>query len=126
MNSEMADVEEMDKMLALGKEESKGLLIPAVIIVIISLLEIAYFVTSAYIFNDMIITSAAAVLTGYSIYSLIKFLPDLRSLHNKPTKYFNEKNYKLDNFINFSMVIIEIVFCGYVIFKILSSYGLFF
>jgi hypothetical protein len=125
MNIEMADLDEIDMRLSSRKEESKGFLIPAVIIVIMSLLEIAYFVISAYIFNDIIITSGAAVLTGYSIYSLIKFLPDLRSLNHKPSKYFNEKNYKLDNFINFFMVIIEIAFCAYVVFKVLSNYGLF-
>ncbi len=125
ITAEASVSEELEMMVSSEKEKPRGLFIPAVIIVIMSLLEISYFIVSAYIFSDIIITSGAAVLTGYAIYSLIKFLPDFRSLSGKTSKDLREKNYRLDNFINFFMVILEISFCVYVIFKVLLSYGLF-
>lgn len=121
---EISQVEDLEVMLPSEDDRPRVSMAPAVVIIFLSLLEIAYFVASAYIFQDIIITAGAAILTGYSIYSLIKFLPDFKALQSKPSKYLQEKDYKMDNVINFSMILIEIVFCFYVIFKVLSRYGL--
>jgi hypothetical protein len=124
-NTGSREVKEIDMVIPQENDVPNVSIIPAVVIVMLSLLEISYFVVSAYIFNDIIITTGAAILTGYSIYSLIKFLPDFKSLAKKPAKYFKEKDYRVDNFINFFMVVTEIAFCLYVITRILSEFSLF-
>ncbi|MFA5015429.1 MAG: hypothetical protein WC549_07815 [Actinomycetota bacterium] len=94
------------------------------IIVVLNLIEIGYFIYSNYFFNDFVITLGSAVLIGYTIYSMIKFLPKIKKFVSKPLKYFKEINHGFDNALNFIMVALEIVFCAYIMIKIFIEHVL--
>jgi uncharacterized membrane-anchored protein len=93
-----------------------------VLIVFLNLIEIGYFIYSNYFFNDFIITIGSAILIGYTLYSMIKFLPGIKKFVSKPLKYFKEINHSFDNALNFTMVALEIVFCAYIMIKIFIEY----
>ena len=98
-------------------------LVPAlVLIVILNLIEVGYFIYSNYLFNDFIITLGSAILIGYTLYSMIRFLPGIKRFVSKPLKYFKEMNHSFDNALNFVMVALEIVFCAYIMIKIFIEY----
>jgi len=92
------------------------------LIVFLNLIEIGYFIYSNYLFNDFIITLGSAILIGYTLYSMIKFLPGIKKFVSKPLKYFKEINHSFDNTLNFIMVALEIVFCAYIMIKIFIEY----
>lgn len=98
-------------------------LVPAlVLIVVLNLIEVGYFIYSNYLFNNFIITLGSAILIGYTLYSMIKFLPGIKKFVSKPLKYFKEINHSFDNALNFTMVALEIVFCAYIMIKIFIEY----
>ena len=102
--------------------KSYSLVLALVIIVILNLIEIGYFVYSNYFFNDFITTLGSAILVGYTLYSMIKFLPRIKKFVSKPLRYLRELNHGFDNTLNFIMVALEIVFCAYIMIKIFIEY----
>ncbi|MDD5622091.1 MAG: hypothetical protein PHQ09_02870 [Actinomycetota bacterium] len=98
------------------------LVLALAIIVVLNLTEIGYFIYSNYFFNDFVITLGSAILIGYTLYSMIKFLPGIKKFVSKPLKYFKEINHGFDNTLNFIMVALEIVFCAYIMIKIFIEY----
>lgn len=92
------------------------------IIIILNLIEIGYFIYSNYFFNDFVITLGSAILVGYTLYSMIKFLPGIKKIISKPLNYFKGINHGFDNALNFIMVALEIVFCAYIMIKIFIEY----
>lgn len=95
------------------------------IVVFLNLLEISYFVYCVYLFNDFMVTIGSSILTGYAIYSLIKFLPNVKKFFTKPFEYLKERTQGLDNILNLVMTFLEILFCGYVLVNIISKYDFF-
>jgi len=102
--------------------KSYSLVLTLAIIVVLNLIEIGYFVYSNYFFNDFIITLGSAILIGYTLYSMIKFLPKIKKFVSKPFRYLREINQGFDNTINFIMVSLEIVFCAYITIKIFIKF----
>lgn len=102
---------------------SFNLLFPVLIIVILSLIEIAYFAFAVYVIKDYALILGASVLTGYNLYALVRFFPKLRLFFKSPVEYFKEKTDTFDNILNFVMAVFEILFCIYVIVKIFMKYN---
>lgn len=102
---------------------SFNLLFPVLIIVILSLIEIAYFAFAVYVIKDYVLILGASVLTGYNLYALVRFFPKLRLFFKSPVEYFKEKTDTFDNILNFVMAVFEILFCIYVIVKIFMKYN---
>jgi len=124
-NNEEAIIENVKKIENISPTEnnsegvSLNLLLPVLLILVLSLIEIAYFIVVVYVLKDYAMIIGASLLTGYNLYALIKFFPKLRLLLKSPVEYFKEKSDTFDNILNFIMAIIEIIFCIYVIIKIL-------
>ncbi|MHB1275260.1 MAG: hypothetical protein ACYCXQ_00380 [Candidatus Humimicrobiaceae bacterium] len=124
-NNEEAIIENVKKMENIPSLENNSegvsfnLLLPVLLIVVLSLIEIGYFVIVVYILKDYALIIGSSVLTGYNLYALIKFFPKLKLLLKSPVEYFKEKSDTFNNVLNFIMAIIEIMFCIYVIIKIL-------
>ena len=84
-----AAIKEAEEMEAAIGEETKDLspvsgpgLISLIIIIVLNLIEIGYFVACVYLFGGLIITIGSSILIGYTIYSLIKFLPNIKKFFN--------------------------------------------
>lgn len=124
-NNEGAIIENVKKMENIPSLENKAegvsfnLLLPVLLIVALSLIEIGYFALVVYVLKDYALIIGSSILTGYNLYALIKFFPKLKVLLKSPVEYFKEKPDTFDNILNFIMAIIEIMFCIYVIIKIL-------
>jgi hypothetical protein len=124
-NNEEAIIENVKKIenISSADNNSEGvsfnLILPVLLILALSLIEIGYFVLAVYVLKDYAMIIGASLLTGYNLYALIKFFPKLKLLLKSPIEYFKEKSDTFDNILNFIMAIIEIIFCMYVIVKIL-------
>ena len=87
-----ADLE--DSIPALKEEVQVGIgpvIMSLGVIILLNLIEIGYFVFCVYLFNDYIVIIGSAVLVGYSIYSMVKFLPRIREFVKKPLKLLTER-----------------------------------
>ena len=104
-------------------KEGKGIPIaftlPIIIIVFLSLIEIGYYFFAVYLLKDNYIIIGASVLAGFNLYSLIKFFPKIKQLIRKPLEFLKEKTEPFENITNVVMAIIDIIFCLYVIIKII-------
>ncbi len=124
-NSEEAIIENVKKIENISSSDNSpegisfNLLLPVILILALSLIEIGYFVVAVYVLKDYALIIGSSVLTGYNLYALVKFFPKLKLLLKSPVEYFKEKSDTFDNILNFIMAIIEILFCIYVIIKIL-------
>jgi hypothetical protein len=130
-NNEEAIIENVKKIEDISSLENKAegvpfsLLFPVLLIVVLSLIEIGYFVLAVYVLKDYALIIGSSILTGYNLYALIKFFPKLRILLKSPVEYFKEKTDTFDNVLNLGMAVIEIIFCIYVIIKIFLKYNFF-
>lgn len=124
-NNEEAILENVKKMEGISSPDNKSegipmnLLLPVLLILVLSLIEIGYFVLAVYLLKDFILIIGSSVLTGYNLYALGKFFPKLKILLKSPVEYFKERSDTFDNILNFMMAVIEIIFCIYVIIKII-------
>jgi hypothetical protein len=92
------------------------------VIVILNMIEIGYFLYSNCFFDEMIVTVGSSILIGYTLYSMIQFLPKIKKFISKPLLYLKEKNQGLEIVLSYIMISIEIVFCLYVTFKIFINF----
>lgn len=128
-NNEETLIENVKKVEDISSSDEKtegvsfNLLFPVLIIVILSLIEIAYFAFAVYVIKDYVLIIGASVLTGYNLYALVRFFPKLRLFFKSPVEYFKEKTDTFDNILNFVMAVFEILFCIYVIVKIFMKYN---
>ncbi|MDZ7836613.1 MAG: hypothetical protein U5N58_01020 [Actinomycetota bacterium] len=60
-------------------------------VIFLNLIEIAYFVVCVYVFADLITKIGSSIMVGYSIYSLIKFIPRVKKFFQKPAQYLRQK-----------------------------------
>lgn len=88
------------------------------VIIFLNLIEISYFVYCVYYFSDQIVTVGSAILVGYTLYTLFKFLPGLKKFIKKPFNYLMERSEAYESVINYIMVSFEIFFCFYILVKI--------
>jgi len=105
--------------------KSVSVILSLSIIIILNLIEIGYFIYSVYIFNDLIVSLGSAVLVGYTLYSMIKFLPKVKNFFKKPFEYLIEKTQGFESILNFVMVSLEIVFCAYILVKVIIKFKFF-
>lgn len=92
-----------------------------VIIAVLNLIEIGYFIGCVYFFDDYIIIIGSSVLVGYTIYSLLKFFPNIKRFYKKPMDYLKEKTSGFENFLSIVMTSLEIIFCMYILMKVVIS-----
>jgi hypothetical protein len=111
-----------------GTGEGKGIPIaftlPIVIIVFLSLIELGYYFFAVYLLKDDYIIIGASILAGFNLYSLIKFFPKIKQFIRKPLEFLKEKTEPFENITNVIMAILEIIFCLYVIIKIILKFNL--
>ena len=104
-------------------EETAGIpaafMLPLIVIILLTLAELGYYFLAVYLLNDGIIIAGAAILAGFNIYSFIKFLPRIRLIIRKPLEYLKEKTDPFENITNIVIAVLEILFCLYVIIKII-------
>ncbi len=99
-----------------------SLVLSLAVVIILNLVEIGYFIYSNYFFNDFAITLGSAILIGYTLYSMIQFLPKVRKFMSKPLMYLRERSQGFEAVLNFIMVPLEIVFCVYIMIKIFINF----
>jgi len=92
-----------------------------VIIAVLNLIEIGYFVGCVYFFDDYIIIIGSSILVGYTIYSLLKFFPNIKRFYKKPGDYLKEKTGGFENFLSIIMTSLEIIFCMYILIKVVIN-----
>ena len=97
-----------------------------IIIIILNLIEIGYFIACVYFFNNIVVMIGASILTGYTFYALLKFLPGIKKFYKKPSEYLKERSSGPENIINFIATAMEIIFCTYIIIRVLIDYKIFF
>ena len=95
------------------------------VIVFLNLIEIGYFVYCVYFFDDFIVVVGSSILVGYTIYSLIKFLPNIKEFFKKPLEYLKEKTQGFESVLNLIMTSLEILFCAYILVKVIIKYKFF-
>jgi hypothetical protein len=100
-------------------------IVSLVLIIFLNLIEIGYFAACVYFFNNLIVIIGSAILAGYIVYSLFKFLPNIKKFYKKPSEYLKEKTSGLENVLNFTMAALEIIFCLYIVGRIIFEYRIF-
>jgi len=120
------EIQKLEEYMSEGQEDKTPSTISLVIsfstIVVMNLIEITYFLYSNYLFDDLIITIGSAILIGYTLYSMIQFLPQIKKFVSKPLLYLKEKNQGFEVVLSFVMISLEIIFCLYVTFKIFTNF----
>ena len=94
-----------------------------VIIILLNLIEIGYFIACVYFLGGLIITAGSSILIGYSLYSISKFVPNIKKFYSKPSEYLKEKMKGFESVLSIIMAAFEIVFCTYIIIRIMINYG---
>ena len=83
------------------KEDTPAVMGPVLmslgVILLLNLIEIGYFVFCVYLFNDYIVIAGSAVLVGYSLYSMIRFLPRIRKFIKRPMMLLMERTEGYEN-----------------------------
>ncbi len=74
-----------------------------------------------YFFDDYIIIIGSSILVGYTIYSLLKFFPNIKRFYKKPGDYLKEKTSGFENFLSIIMTSLEIIFCMYILIKVVIN-----
>ena len=95
------------------------------VVIALNLLELGYFLACVYLFNNLIVLISSSILAGYTVYSLIRFIPNIKRYQSKPSEYLKERTTGLDNILNYIMTSLEIVFCIYVLVLAVIEFRLF-
>ena len=118
-------IKKMKDFTPVENNESSLLSGPAIIsiglIFLLNLIEIIYFIYCVHYFGGMIITLGASMLVGYTLYSIIRFIPDLRKMISKPGDFLEKTRDRLDNAVNIFFTSVEIIFCIYVLYLAISD-----
>ena len=120
------DASKIEEMMPDSREEALSGITPVMmslgLIILLNLIEIGYFVVCVYLFNDFVIVTGSAILVGYSLYSMVIFLPKIKRFIKKPIKLLMERTEGYENVINMSMAAVEVLFCCYILFKIFFTF----
>jgi uncharacterized membrane-anchored protein len=95
------------------------------VIIALNLLELGYFLACVYLFNNLVVLISSSILAGYTVYSLIRFIPNMKRYQSKPSEYLKERTAGLDNILNYVMTSLEIVFCIYILVLAIIEFRLF-
>lgn len=132
-NSGKTIIEDTERLEQSIPEDERGLslksgpgILSLIIIIILNLSEIGYFIACVYFFNNIAVIISASILTGYTFYSLLKFLPGIKKFYKKPSEYLKERSSGAENIINFIATTVEIIFCVYIVIRVLTDYKIFF
>jgi hypothetical protein len=133
LNRDNTIIENAKKLEESTSEEAKKALSiksgPAIfsllIVVALNLLELGYFLACVYLFNNLVVLLGSSVLAGYTVYSLIRFIPNMKRYQSKPSEYLKERTTGLDNILNYVMTSLEIVFCIYILVLAVIEFQLF-
>jgi len=68
------------------------------------------------------VIGGSAVLVGYSLYSMIVFLPKIKKYIKKPVQLLKERTEGYENILNIVMASVEILFCSYILFRIFFTF----
>ncbi len=130
-NTNQSIIEETKKIEDEMPEEQRNIsltsgpgLISLIIIILLNLIEIGYFAACVYFFGGMIITIISSIIVGYTIYSLIRFIPSMKKFYSKPSEFLKEKTTGFESILNLSMTILEILFCSYIIVILIKKFWL--
>jgi len=122
----LEDVANYKEKIPSAREEVRVGMAPVLmslgVIILLNLVEIGYFVFCVYLFNDYIVITGSAVLVGYSLYSMLKFLPRIRKFIKNPLKLLMERTEGYENILNILMAGLEIIFCSYILVKIFFTF----
>ncbi len=133
LNKDHTIIKDAEKLEETAREEDRtefslksgpGIFSLAVIIAL-NFLEVGYFLACVYLFNNLIVLICSSVLAGYTIYSLVRFLPNIKRYQSKPSEYLKERTTGLDNILNYVMTSFEIIFCIYILILAIIQYRLF-
>jgi hypothetical protein len=118
------DVSEIEEKMQItdGKDSPVGImpvLMSIGVVFFLNLIEIGYFIFCVYYFDDQVVVIGSSILVGYSLYSIIKFVPRIKEFIRKPFSILMEKAEKHERLMNIVMVLLEIIFCTYILFKII-------
>ena len=122
----LEDASKIEDIMPDTREEAPAVSAPLImslgVILLLNLIEIGYFVFCVYLFNDYIIVTGSAILVGYSLYSMVRFLPKIKKFIRKPIKLLMERTEGYENILNMFMATVEILFCSYILFKIFFTF----
>jgi len=131
-NTDHTIIQEAEKLEEKVPEEDRQFslmsgpgIVSLVIVILLNLVEIGYFIACVYLFNSLVVVIGSAILAGYTLYSLIKFLPNMNKFYSKPSEYLKEKTSGVENVLSFVMTSLEIIFCIYILFKAIMNYNFF-
>ena len=129
-NTVIEDTERLEESIPEDERELSLKSVPGIlsliIINILNLIEIGYFIACVYFFNNIAVIIGASILTGYTFYSLLKFLPGIRKFYKKPSEYLKERSNGPENIISIIATGMEIIFCIYIVIRILIDSKIFF
>ncbi len=121
--------QELQKYIASSGEEDPLKSFSAIfsigVIALLNLVELGYFFYCVYLFGDLAIIIGSSILGGYIIYSIIKFIPNIKIFYKKPLEYLKEKTQGFENILSVAMACLELLFCAYVLVKIIVKYKFF-
>ena len=95
------------------------------VVIALNLLELGYFLACVYLFNNVIVLASSSILAGYTVYTLIRFIPNIKRYQSKPSEYLKERTTGLDNILNYVMTSLEILFCIYIFVLAIIEFRLF-
>jgi hypothetical protein len=128
-NTMIEDAKKIEEIIPENEREFSLTTLPGILslslIIFLNLIEIGYFAACVYFFNNLLVIISGAILAGYTIYALFKFLPNVKSFYKKPSEYLKERTTGLENVLNFSMTTLEIIFCLYIVARVLLAYRIF-
>ena len=120
---------ELEKYMNESKDDfsfkSFSVILSLGLIAFLSLIEIGYFVYCVYFFNDIVVVIGSSVLAGYTLYSFLRFLPNIKKFFGNPIEYLKEKTEGFENVLNLIMTSLEILFCMYILVKVIIKYKIF-
>jgi uncharacterized protein YpmS len=122
----LEDMSRLEESIPAVKEETDAGVGPVIlslgVISLLNLVEIGYFIYCVYLFNDYAVITGSAILVGYSVYSMIRFLPKVRKYIRKPLKLLTERSEGYENIINILMAGLEVLFCSYILIRIFFTF----
>jgi len=119
-------LEETEKLENMIPEEDRKVslssgpgLVSLVIIIILNFIEIGYFVACVYFIGGLLVTIGSSILIGYSLYSLARFIPNIKKFYGKPSEYLKERTKGFESILSFIIAPLEIIFCIYIIVRLI-------
>ena len=72
--------------------------------------------------GQTVVITGSAILVGYSLYSMVRFLPKVKRFIKRPIKLLMERTEGYENILNIFMASAEVLFCSYILFRIFFTF----